>query len=69
MDDNGSITENKENYVTFTVKTNIKLAGVKNGVNKEVCENICLNFMSSVLFSASILDKLASNLYDDQCKK
>ena len=62
------IAENKEKYISFNVKINIKLAGVRNEDGTEVRKNIQLRFIDSCRFMASNLDKLASNLDDDQCK-
>ena len=67
-DDIGVIGENKENYISFNVKINVKLAGVCNKDGKEVRKNIQLRFIDSCRFMASGLGKLASNLDDDQCK-
>ena len=61
-DDIGVIAENKENYISFNVKINIQLARVITKDDKEVRKNIHLGFL------ASSLDKLVSNLDDDQCK-
>ena len=66
--DIGVIAENKEKYISFNVKINVKLAGVRDEDGKEVCKNIQLRFIDSCRFMASSLDKLASNLDDDQCK-
>ena len=64
----GVIAENKEKYINFNVKINIKLAGVSNKDGIEVRKNIQLRFIDSCRFMASSLDKLASNLNDDECK-
>ena len=55
----GIMTGNKEKYISFNVKINVKLAGVN---DKEVCKNIQWRFLDSCRFMASSLDKLASNL-------
>ena len=60
----GVIAENKEKYINFNVKINIKLAGVSNKDGIEVRKNIQLRFIDSCRFMASSLDKLASNLND-----
>ena len=62
------IAENKKKYISFNVKINVKLAGVSNEDRKEVRKNIKLRFIDSCRFMGSSLDKLASNLDDDQCK-
>ena len=73
-DDIGLIAENKEKYISFNVKINVKLAGVKDKDGKEVYKNIQLRFIDSFRFMASSLDKLASNLCGtsgiqcDKCK-
>ena len=67
-DDIGVIVENKEKYIRFNVKINVKLAGVSNEDGKEVRKHIQLRFIDSCRFTASDLDKMASNLGDDQCK-
>ena len=73
-DDIRLIAENKEKYISFNVKINVKLAGVKDKDGKEVYKNIQLRFIDSFRFMASSLDKLASNLCDtsrikcDKCK-
>ena len=56
------IAENKENYISFNVKINVKLAGVKYKDGTQVHKNIQLRFIDSCRFMASSLDKLASNL-------
>ena len=68
------IAENKENYISFNVKINVKLAGVKYKDGTQVHKNIQLRFIDSCRFMASSLDKLASNLCGtsgiqcDKCK-
>ena len=70
----GVIAENKEKYISFNVKINVKLAGVKNKYGTEVYKNIQLRFIVSCRFMASSVDKLASNLCGtsgiqcDKCK-
>ena len=63
--DIGVIAETKEKYISFNVKINVKLAGVRDKDGKEMCKNIQLRFIDSCRFVASSLDKLASNLDDD----
>ena len=58
----GVIAENKEKYIGFNVKINVKLAEVRNKDGKEVHKNINLTFIDSFRFMASSLEKLASNL-------
>ena len=71
--DIGAIAENKEKYISFNVKINVKLAWVRSD-GKELHKNIKLSFIDSFRFMASSLDKLASNLYGtsriqcDKCK-
>ena len=60
--DIGVFAENKEKYISFNVKLNVKLAGVRDKDGKEVHKNIQLRFIDSCRFMASGLDKLASNL-------
>ena len=73
-DDIGIIAKNKEKYISFNVKINVNLAGVKDKDGKEVYKNIQLRFIDSFRFMASSLDKLASNLCGtsgiqcDKCK-
>ena len=62
------IAENKEKYISFNVKINVKLAGVSKKGGTEVYKNIQLRFVDSYRFMASSLDSLACNLDDDQCK-
>ena len=62
------IAENKEKYISFNVKINIKLVGVSNKDDTEVCKNIQLRFIDSCRFMALSLYELASNLDDNQCK-
>ena len=72
--DIGVIAENKEKYISFNVKINVKLAGVKYKDGRKACKNIQLRFIHSCRFMASSLDKLASNLCGtsgiqcDKCK-
>ena len=60
--DIGVTAENKEKYISFNVKINVTLAGVKHKDGTEACKNIQLRFINSFRFMASSLDKLASNL-------
>ena len=60
--DIGVLTENKEKYVSFNIEINVKLAGVSNKDDREVCKNIQLRFIDSCRFMGSGLDKLESNL-------
>ena len=62
------IAENKEKYISFNFKINVKLAGVRNEDGTEVCKNIQLRFIDSCRFMALGLDKLASNLDVNQCR-
>ena len=66
--DVGVIAENKEKYISFNIEIKLKLAGVRNEDGIEECKNIQLRLIDSCRFMASSLDKLASNLDDDQCK-
>ena len=66
--DIGVLAESKEKYISFDAKIDVKLVGVSNKDGTEVCKNIQLRFIDSCRFMASSLDKLASNLDDDQCK-
>ena len=73
-DDIEVIGENKEKYISFNVKINVKLVGVKDKDGKEVYKNIQLRFIDSFRFMAPSLGKLASNLCGtsgiqcDKCK-
>ena len=60
--DIGVIPENNEKYISFNVKINVKLAGIKYKDGTEVCKNIQLRFIDSCKFMASSLDQLVSNL-------
>ena len=60
--DIGVIAGNKEKYISFNVKINVKLAGVKYKDGTGVCKNMQLRFIDNCRFMASGLDKLASNL-------
>ena len=60
--DIGVISDNKEKYLSFNVKINVKLVGVRDEDGKEVSKNIQLRFIDSCRFMASSLYKLASNL-------
>ena len=60
--DIGVIAENKEKYISFNVKINVKLAGVNKKDGTEVHKNIQLRFIDSCRFMASSLGKPASNL-------
>ena len=66
--DIGVIAENKGKYISLNVKINVKLAGVKYKDGTQVHKNIQFRFIDSCIFMALSLDKLASNLEDDQCK-
>ena len=70
--DFGIITENKEKYISFNVKIDVKLAGVQYQDGTQVHKNIPLRFIDSCRFMTSSLDKLASNLCGTsgiQCNK
>jgi len=67
-DDIGVIAENKEKYISFSVKIPVKLAGVTDKNGEQVVKKIQLRFIDSCRFMASSLDKLAGNLDYDQCK-
>ena len=63
------IAENKEKYISFNVKINVKLAAVSNKDSTEVCKNLQLRFIDNCRFMALSLNELAPNLDDDQCKQ
>ena len=70
--DIGVIAENKKKYISFNVKINFKLAGIKYKDGTQVHENIQVRFIDSCRFIASSLNKLASNLCGTsgtQCNK
>ena len=67
-DDIGVIAENKKKYISFSVKIEVKLAIVTNKNGEPVHKKVELRFINSFRFMASSLDKLASNLEDDQFK-
>ena len=70
--DIGVTAVNKERYISFNVKINVKLAGIKYKNGTQVHKNIQLRFIDSCRFMASSLDKLASNLCSTvgiQCDK
>ena len=72
--DIGVIAENKEKYISFKVKINVKLAGVKYKDGTQVHKNNQLRFIDSCRLMASSLEKLTSNLWGtsgihcDKCK-
>ena len=68
----GVIAENMEKYISFNVKINVKLIGVKYKDGTQVHKIIQLTFMDSCRFMASSLSKLTSNLCGTsgiQCNK
>ena len=70
----GVTAENKEKYISFNAKVNVKLAGVRYEDGTQMHENIQLRFIDSCRFMVSSLDKLESNLCStseiqcDRCK-
>ena len=60
--DIGVIAENKKKYISFNVRINVKLAGVKYKDGRQVCKNIQRRFIDSSRFMASSLDKFPSTL-------
>ena len=66
--DIGLIVKNNEKHISFDVKVNVNLAGVISKDSKEMRKNIQLRFIDSCRFMASSIDKLSSNLNDNQCK-
>ncbi|XP_057313055.1 uncharacterized protein LOC130654451 [Hydractinia symbiolongicarpus] len=66
-EDIGCIAENTEKYISFNVKIKVPIAGMGYG-NGETYKKIEIRFIDSCRFMASSLEKLASNLDDEQCK-
>ena len=62
------IAENKEKFISFNVKIEVKPAGVSIKNGKKVHKNNQYRFIDSCRFMALGLYKLASNKDDDQCK-
>lgn len=54
-DNIGVAAENKEKYVRFNFKVNVRLTGVTNK-NEEVCKNIPLRLMKCCTYMTSSLD-------------
>ena len=50
--DIGVIAENKEKYINFNVKINVKLAWARSKDGKEIHKNIQLRFIDSLRFMA-----------------
>ena len=67
-DDIGVIAENKEKYISFNVKIDVKLAGVTKKDGTPVYKKVHLRFIDSCRFMPSSLDSLSQNLSDNQCK-
>ena len=67
-DGTGVITENKKKYISFSIKINVKLAGVNNKEVKEIRKIIWLALVDICRFILFSLDKMDSNLDDGQCK-
>ena len=59
------IAENKEKYISFSVKIPVKLVNVK---GKPFIKNIELRFIDSFRFMGKSLDELSKNLSNDECK-
>ena len=60
------IAENTEKYITFSVDVVVDKYKTKKGEIKD--KKMELRFIDSMRFMSSSLDKLSSNLTDDQCK-
>ncbi|XP_057310047.1 uncharacterized protein LOC130648044 [Hydractinia symbiolongicarpus] len=65
--DIGCIAKNTEKYISFNVINKVPLGGMAYG-DGERYKTIEIQFIDSCRFMASSLNKLASNLSDDQCK-
>ena len=57
-----------KNDIGVIAKINVRLARIRDEDDIEVSKNIQLRFIDSCRFVASGLDKLVSNLDDNQCK-
>ena len=68
-DDIGMIAESNEKYISFIVKIKVKMTRLINEDGKEVRKNIQLRLIDSCRFTETDLNKLASNLDDDQFKQ
>ncbi|XP_057305244.1 uncharacterized protein LOC130642176 [Hydractinia symbiolongicarpus] len=66
-EDIGCIAENTEKYISFNVKIKVPIAGMGYG-DGEFYKKIEIRFINSCRFMSSSLEKLASNLDDEQCK-
>ena len=66
-DDVGVTAENNEKFIGFNVKIDVDLSTVTNEDGKVLRRNIQLSVIDRG-FIASNLDKLDSNLNDDQCR-
>ena len=64
----GAIAEGKENNSSFNVTIKVKLTRVTNKDNKKILKTIQLRSIDNCRFNTSSLEKLASNLDDDQYK-
>ena len=63
-----SLLKTSKSTLAFNMKIKVKLAGESNKDDKEIRKNIQLRFMDICRFMLFSLDKLASNLDDDQCE-
>lgn len=66
--DIGCIAENSEKYISLNVKVDVPLGGITNSDEKQVFNKVELRFFHSCRFMPSSLDKLSSNLSDEQCR-